>query len=41
MSAGGFLSRWSKRKLAASLEAASQPTAADADVTVEVAAAPA
>lgn len=41
MSAGGFLSRWSKRKLAASLAATREPAAADADVIVEVAAAPA
>ncbi len=33
MSAGGFLSRWSKRKLAASLSAASQPAAAEAGMT--------
>lgn len=39
MSAGGFLSRWSKRKLAASLAATREPAGADADVIVEVAAA--
>ena len=38
MSTGGFLSRWSKRKLAASLAAASEPAAAEAGATAHAAA---
>jgi len=38
VSAGGFLSRWSKRKLAASLAAACEPAAAEAGATAHAAA---